>query len=150
MESSLAFMDDLLDFSSDIGEEDEEDDVVPPFSVKPKSSSTAPADSSELNAGTHPDDSSSCRVLPVSLFFFFPAGGVFFFGRGNGFITELTRPSLEKVGWWVGGDQLQWHKCPWKTGWIRKLMEGVFGISRMGSFLCGSELSSVRFRIVCL
>ncbi|CAK9329252.1 unnamed protein product [Citrullus colocynthis] len=64
MESSLAFMDDLLDFSSDIGEEDEEDDVVPPFSVKPKSSSTAPADSSELNAGTHPDDSSSCRVLP--------------------------------------------------------------------------------------
>ncbi|XP_038875635.1 GATA transcription factor 1 [Benincasa hispida] len=65
MESSLAFMDDLLDFSSDIGEEDEEDDVVPPFSVKPKSSSTTAADSSELNAAAmHPDDSSSCRVLP--------------------------------------------------------------------------------------
>jgi len=65
MESSLAFMDDLLDFSSDIGGEDEEDDAVPPFSVKPK----AATDSSEFNAGFHPEDSSSCRVLPVSPFF---------------------------------------------------------------------------------
>ncbi|XP_050941395.1 GATA transcription factor 1 isoform X2 [Cucumis melo] len=65
MESSLAFMDDLLDFSSDIGEEDEEDDAVPPFSVKSKSSSTTAPDSSDLNAAAmHPDDSSSCRVLP--------------------------------------------------------------------------------------
>ncbi|XP_023000537.1 GATA transcription factor 1 [Cucurbita maxima] len=56
MESSLAFMDDLLDFSSDIGEEDEEDDVVPPRS------STA-ADSSEFNAGSLPDDTSSGRIL---------------------------------------------------------------------------------------
>lgn len=81
MESSLAFMDDLLDFSSDIGEEDEEDDAVPPFSVKPKSSSTTAPDSSDLNAAAmHPDDSSSCRVLPVSLFYFwlFPGGRVYF------------------------------------------------------------------------
>ncbi|KAG7026126.1 GATA transcription factor 1 [Cucurbita argyrosperma subsp. argyrosperma] len=56
MESSLAFMDDLLDFSSDIGEEDEEDDVVPPRS------STA-ADSSEFNAASLPDDTSSARIL---------------------------------------------------------------------------------------
>ncbi|XP_023006311.1 GATA transcription factor 1-like isoform X1 [Cucurbita maxima] len=62
MESSLAFMDDLLDFSSDIGGEDEEDDAVPPFSVKPKAA--AVTDSSEFNAGFHPEDSSSCRVLP--------------------------------------------------------------------------------------
>ena len=72
MESSLAFMDDLLDFSSDIGGEDEEDDAVPPFSLKPKAATTAAAaltDSSEFNAGFHPEDSSSCRVLPVSPFF---------------------------------------------------------------------------------
>lgn len=66
MESSLAFMDDLLDFSSDIGEEDEEDDVVP---SKATPTAAAAADSSELNGGFHPEDSSSCRILPVSLFF---------------------------------------------------------------------------------
>lgn len=83
MESSLAFMDDLLDFSSDIGEEDEEEDVVP-FNVKPKAAAAAAAVVvADSSAAFHPDGS-SCRVLPVSfenviLRFLWTSGFVLFF-----------------------------------------------------------------------